>query len=162
MTSLRIHHRTSYRYRQGVSFGPHRLMLRPRESRDLRLIGFEMAVTPAAKVTWAHDVWGNAVASAAFQSMHDTLVVDSVAQIELEAAAWPVFEIAASAIVYPFQYSPDEWTDLGALTVQQYADPDWRLGGWARGIVRGPMTDTLALLKDLLCGNPQCDPVPGP
>ena len=101
MISLRIHHRTTYRYRQPVAFGPHRLMLRPRESRDLRLIGFEMAVTPAAKVTWAHDV-------------------DSVAQIELDAAAWPGFDIAASAIVYPFQYSPDEWTDLGALTVQQY------------------------------------------
>ena len=154
MTSLRIHHRTTYRYRQAVAFGPHRLMLRPRESRDLRLIGFEMAVTPAAKVTWAHDVWGNAVATAAFQSMHDTLVVDSVAQIELDAAAWPVFEIAASAIVYPFQYSPDEWTDLGALTVQQYQDPDWRLGAWVRGIVRGPTTDTLALLKDLCAAVP--------
>ena len=47
MTSLRIHHRTTYRYRHAVAFGPHRLMLRPRESRDLRLIGFEMVVTPA-------------------------------------------------------------------------------------------------------------------
>jgi hypothetical protein len=78
-------------------------MLRPRESRDLRLTGFEMIVTPAARLTWAHDIWGNAVATAAFQSMGDTLAVDSVAQIELDAAAWPVFEIAASAIVYPFQ-----------------------------------------------------------
>ena len=116
MIGLRIHDRTTYRYRQPVAFGPHRMMLRPRESRDLRLIEFELIVTPPAKVTWAHDVWGNAVATAAFQSMHDALVVDSVAQIELDAAAWPVFEIAASAIVYPFQYSPDEWTDLGALT----------------------------------------------
>jgi transglutaminase-like putative cysteine protease len=154
MIGLRIHHRTTYRYRQPVAFGPHRLMLRPRESRDLRLIEFELIVTPPAKVTWAHDVWGNAVATAAFPSMHDTLVVDSVAQIELDAAAWPVFEIAASAIVYPFQYSPDEWTDLGALTVQQYQDPDGRLAAWVRGIVRGPTTDTLALLKDLCAAVP--------
>ncbi len=42
MTSLRIHHRTTYRYRESVAFGPHRLMLRPRESRYLQLIGFEM------------------------------------------------------------------------------------------------------------------------
>ena len=64
MIGLRIHHRTTYRYRQPVAFGPHRLMLRPRESRDLRLIDFELVVTPPAKVTWAHDVWGNAVATA--------------------------------------------------------------------------------------------------
>ena len=106
MTNLRIHHRTTYRYRTAVAFGPHRLMLRPRESRDLRLIEFELVVTPAATVTWAHDVWGNAVATATFQVMHDTMVVDSVAQIELDAAAWPVFDIAASAIVYPFQVLP--------------------------------------------------------
>ena len=154
MIRLKIHHRTKYRYRQPVAFGPHRLMLRPRESRDLRLIEFELIVTPPARVTWAHDVWGNTVATAAFPSMHDTLVVDSVAQIELDAAAWPVFEIAASAIVYPFQYSPDEWTDLGALTVQQYQDPDGRLAAWVRGIVRGPTTDTLALLKDLCAAVP--------
>ena len=33
LITLRIHHRTTYRYRQPVSLGPHRLMLRPRESR---------------------------------------------------------------------------------------------------------------------------------
>jgi hypothetical protein len=109
------------------------MMLRPRESRDLRLIGFEMVVTPTATVTWAHDVWGNAVATAVFQSVHNTLAVDSVAQIELAAAVWPVFDIAASAIVYPFQYSPDEWTDLGALKVMQYQDPDGRRAGSCAG-----------------------------
>ena len=63
MIPLRIHHRTSYRYRQPVSLGPHRLMLRPRESRDLRLISSDVAVTPDALATWAHDVFGNAVAT---------------------------------------------------------------------------------------------------
>jgi transglutaminase-like putative cysteine protease len=154
MARLRIHHRTTYRYREAVTFGPHRLMLRPRESRDLQLIGFEMELTPSPQVTWAQDVWGNAVATATFRSMHDTMVVDSVAQIELGAAAWPIFDIAASAIVYPFQYSQDEWLDLGALTIQQYPDPEGRLGGWARAIVRGPATDTLSLLKDLSAAVP--------
>ena len=43
-------------------------MLRPRESRDLRLISSDVVVTPAAVVTWAHDVFGNAVAMANFQA----------------------------------------------------------------------------------------------
>jgi transglutaminase-like putative cysteine protease len=154
MTSLSIRHRTTYRYGEAVAFGPHRLMLRPRESRDLQLTGFELVVTPTPQVTWAHDVWGNAIATATFQSMHDTMVVESVAQIELGTADWPIFDIAASAIVYPFQYSQDDWMDLGALTVQQYPDTDGRLAGWARAIVRGPTTDTLSLLKDLSAAIP--------
>jgi transglutaminase-like putative cysteine protease len=40
------------------------------------------------------------------------------------------------------------------LTVQQYQDPDGRLAAWARGIVRGPTTDTLSLLKDLCAAIP--------
>ncbi len=92
------------------------------------------------------------MATAAFQAMGDTVAIDSVARIELDAVAWPVFDIAASAIVYPFRYSDNDWTDLGALTMLQYPDPDGRLRDWARGFVRGTTTDTLALLKDLGAG----------
>src|SRR5664279_6067940 len=118
LITLRIHHKTTYRFRQAVSLLPHRLMLRPRENRDLRLISSNLAVTPAAVVTWAQDAFGNAVATATFATMTDILVIDSVAEIQLNAAAWPVFDIAASAISYPFRYSDDEWTDLGALGFQ--------------------------------------------
>jgi len=152
VTSLKVQHRTTYRYHQPVSLGPHRLMLRPRESRDLRLISSELTVTPAAQVTWAHDVFGNSVATATFQWATDSLVINSLAELELHGSAWPVFDIAASAIVYPFRYSDDEWADLGASTVQQYADPAGQLKAWARAFVRGERTDTLALLKDLCAG----------
>src|SRR6202041_3240290 len=76
----------------------------------------------------------------------------SVSELQLDAAAWPIFRLAAPAIVYPFRYSDDEWTDLGALTRQQYPDPTGRLRDWARAFVRGPSTDTLSLLKDLSAG----------
>jgi len=154
LITLKIHHRTTYRYRQPVNLGPHRLMLRPRESRDLRLISSDVVVTPAAVVTWAHDVFGNAVAMANFQAMADNLVIDSIAEVQLNAAAWPVFDIAATAISYPFRYSDDEWIDLGALANQQYSDPAGQLSGWARAFVRSNPTDTLALLKDLSAGVP--------
>jgi transglutaminase-like putative cysteine protease len=152
LITLKIHHKTTYRYRQPVSLGPHRLMLRPRESRDLRLISSDVAVTPDAVVTWAHDVFGNAVATASFQTLTDTLVIDSVTELQHNATAWPVFDVAASSVFYPFRYSEDDWIDLGALTVQQYPDPAGRLRDWARAFVRGNPTDTLALLKDLSSG----------
>ena len=87
-----------------------------------------------------------------FQGVTDSLVIDSVVELQLYGSAWPVFDIAASAIVYPFRYSDDEWTDLGALTIQQYPDPAGRLAKWARAFVGGDRTDTLALLKDLSVG----------
>jgi len=152
LIALRIRHRTTYSYRRPVRLGPHRLMLRPRESRDLRLISSEISVDPTGVLTWAHDVFGNAVATVIFSAMTDVLTIDATTELELYASAWPVFDIAASAIVYPFRYSDDEWTDLGATTVQQYFDPDGRLRQWARDFVRGDRTDTLALLKDLSAG----------
>lgn len=106
-------------------------------------------MTPAAKMTWAQDVFGNVVASASFQTMTDTLVIESVADLELDTIAWPVFDIAASAISYPFRYSDSDWVDLGALAIQQYADPTGRLQKWTQAFVRSNPTDTLSLLKDL-------------
>lgn len=135
-----------------MSLGAHRLLLRPRESRDLRLISSELSVSPTATLTWAHDVFGNTAATATFHSASESLDIASVTEIQLDSAAWPVFDIAASAITYPFRYSDDEWTDLGSLAIQQYADPNGQLQRWARAFVRGDRTDTLALLKDLSTG----------
>ena len=160
MISLKIHRKTTYRFTKPMALGPHRLMLRPHENRDLRVISSHVTVTPEAVVTWAHDVFGNAVATATFQTMTDNLVIDSVTELPLDAAAWPVFSIAASAIVYPFRYSDDEWTDLGALTRQQYPDPMGRLRDWARAFVRGQSTDTLSLLKDLSGSAARQSPLP--
>ena len=152
MVTLTIHHKTTYRFHRPVSLWPHRLMLRPRESRDLRLVSSAVTMTPAATVTWAQDVFGNAVATASFHAMCDQFVVDSVAELQLRATAWPVFDIAASAISYPFRYSDGDWTDLGALAMPQYQDPAGRLRAWARAFVRSTPTDTLSLLKDLSIG----------
>ena len=50
MIALTIRHRTTYLYRQPVKLGPHRLMLRPRESRELRLVSHAVTVTPEARL----------------------------------------------------------------------------------------------------------------
>jgi len=152
LTTLTVHHRTTYRYRVPVVFGPHRLMLRPRESRTLRLHAHDLAISPAATLTWAHDVAGNTVATATFAGPADTLVIDSVAELMLDVEEWPVFDIAASASTYPFLLSEDELTDLGALRLQAYLDSAGLLREWAQGFVAGWGTDTLSLLKDISNG----------
>lgn len=152
LTKLKINHRTTYRYGEPVRLLPHRLMLRPRESHELRLLAMTLTVTPPALVTWASDVSGNTVATATFETMVDTLTIDSAVELELDATPWPVFDIAASAISYPFRYSDDEWTDLGALGTPQSPDPYGRVGAWARAFIYSNPTDTLSLLKDINAG----------
>ncbi len=152
LTKIEIHHRTAYRYGQPLEFGPHKLILRPRESRNLRLLTHDLKLTPTAVVTWAHDVFGNAVATATFQEPSEILVIESFAELTLDVDQWPVFDIAASAASYPFPLTDDEMVDLGALRLQGYLDSDGHLREWARGFVSAGQTDTLTLLKDLCAG----------
>ena len=49
MISLKIRHKTTYRFNKPVALGPHRLMLRPRENRDLRLISSHVTTASGRK-----------------------------------------------------------------------------------------------------------------
>ncbi|MGY6548372.1 MAG: transglutaminase family protein [Roseinatronobacter sp.] len=152
MPALNITHRTEYRYATQISPGPHRLMLRPRETRELRLSSFDLHIHPVPTVTWAHDVAGNSVATASFSGVTDVLTIESRMTIDLDAPAWPVFDIAAAAQHYPFRYADEDQIDLGALGSPQYVDVAGRLLAWVEGFVMQQPTDTLALLKDVANG----------
>ncbi|WP_435171590.1 transglutaminase family protein [Falsirhodobacter sp. 1013] len=152
MPKLSIVHRTTYQYRTYVQLLPHRLMLRPRESRDLKLLSHQVTFSPEAEVTWSTDVFGNDIATARFVENADLLTIESTAQVELGAPAWPVFKIDASALSYPFLYADEDWRDLGALTDQHYPDDSAKVVQWARSFIAAAPTDTLSLLKDLNLG----------
>ena len=149
MTHLSITHRTRYRFHNPVDLAPHRMMLRPRETPDLKLLSFRLDIRPEAVIDWSHDVAGNVVASASFHARAQELEIISQARVDLRAPVWPVFPISASATSYPFAYAPDESADLGALLLPQYEDHAQRLHGWVEAIVATQPTDTLALLKDI-------------
>ena len=149
LTSFTIRHLTTYRYQRPVSLGLHRLQVRPRESRDIQINGFDIVISPAATINWVNDVFGNAIACATFSAPTDTLKIESRVTLEHKAVPWPVFAIAACALSFPFLYSQDEKTDLAALLVPQFADPQRKLLAWVQGFVRGASTDTLSLLKDI-------------
>ena len=152
MPQVRIAHTTTYRYGAAVALGPHRLMLRPRETRELRLVAYELDISPDADIVWSHDVAGNAIATATFRSVSAALEIRSRATVDLTAPVWPVFGISASAASYPFLYSAEDRTDLGALAIPQYADGAGRLADWAERVVIARPTDTLSLLKDVANG----------
>jgi transglutaminase-like putative cysteine protease len=149
VTVLNVRHTTVYRYSRPVALGDHRLMLRPRDSHDLRLIKTNLTFSPPASVRWMHDVFGNSVAIASFSEPSAELKIESSLLLETYAAERPPFQIAAEARSYPFVYSADDRIDLGRMLERQYPDSRDRLAQWARGFVRSNPTDTSALLADL-------------
>lgn len=149
MTLLNVRHTTVYRYSRPVRLGEHRLMLRPRDSHDLRLIETHLSISPKAAVRWHYDVFGNSIAIASFTDPAAELRIESRLALETYAVERPAFKISSAAVSYPFIYSADDRIDLGRLQERQYADPHDQLGSWARGFVRSNPTDTGALLADL-------------
>ena len=67
MPILSVRHVTTYRYNQPVAFGEHRMMLRPRDDDDQKVIAAELEITPTPKqLAWTRDSLGNHVATAHF------------------------------------------------------------------------------------------------
>ncbi len=152
MITLEISHVTRYRYRRKVRLNPHRFLLRPRESRSLRVVSHDLSCTPDASVDWSQDVFGNSVAVASFRDPTEELVIDSRLTLAHGEPDWPVFPISASAASFPFNYSEDDRADLGLLATPCSPDPERALATWAKGFVASNPTDTISLLKDMNAG----------
>jgi len=144
---LTVLHRTTYRYRRPVGFGEHRLMFRPRDSHDLRLLDTSLLIRPAATVRWLHDVFGNSVAIARFTSQAEELVLESSFRVQHYPIEAQEIELEPYAQRYPFSYPTEELPDLARCNERHYPDPDRRVDSWARELLdsRGE-ADTLDLL----------------
>jgi hypothetical protein len=83
-----IRHVTTYRYRQPVAFGEHRMMLRPRDSHDQRVIEAGVEISPAPEsLRFVQDSFGNHVGIARFSGRAQELRLASVVCVEQAPAA---------------------------------------------------------------------------
>ena len=135
MTTLHVRHRTVYRYARPVTFGEHRLMCRPHDSHDLRLLETSLTITPAAQVRWLHDVFGNSVAIATFSQMASELVFDSSFRAEHYPAKSHEQVLESYARKLPFSYAAEEVPDIGRAMERHYPDPQHRVDRWADALV---------------------------
>jgi transglutaminase-like putative cysteine protease len=86
MPRLSLVHRTTYRYRNPVALGEHRVMARPMEGFDQRLLSSTLHISPnPTELRTIHDLSGAAVTAARFEGRADQL--DIVLEAELEV--WP-------------------------------------------------------------------------
>jgi transglutaminase-like putative cysteine protease len=132
-----------------VTFGRHRLMLRPRDSHDLRLVEASLTLSPPGKVRWLHDVFGNSVALVDFEKAADELSIVSTLVIERYAREKLDFPIAPEAESYPFMHSADDRSDLGRLRERHYPDPQGQVEEWARQFIIETPANTFNLLATM-------------
>jgi len=132
MPLLTIHHKTEYRYAHPVAFGEHDIMLRPRDSHDLRVLSSDLEIEPRpASLRWIHDVFGNSVAIATFDERSDRLSFVSTAKVEHNPAEEFALTPDDPAYFYPFLHDDDEFPDLVQFITPQYGDPNGELSAWA-------------------------------
>jgi len=136
MPLLTIHHKTEYRYARPVAFGEHRIMLRPRDGHDLRVLESRLDIVPAPmRLRWIHDVFGNSVAIADFDERAQTLAFTSSATVDHHPAEEFALTPDDKAYFYPFVYDDEEFPDLVQFITPQYSDPDGELSAWARNFL---------------------------
>ena len=83
MPSLTIRHVTTYRYRQPVAFGEHRMMLRPRDSHDQRVFEARLEISPEPRnLRFVQDAFGNHVEIAQFSGRSKELCFESTVHLE--------------------------------------------------------------------------------
>ena len=136
MPVLKVRHTTTYRYKQPVELGEHRLMFRPRDSWDQRLLDSTLVVTPKpSSVRWVHDVFGNCVTVVQFATPAQELKFVSTISLAHSPVPPINFPIAEHAQTYPFSYDSEEMPDLLRSIERQYPDRDHVLYDWARQFV---------------------------
>ena len=142
-----ITHTTVYRYKRPVSFGEHRVMFRPRDSHDLRVLATDLEVSPEAIVRMIQDPHSNSVALV--QPLSEATELKIVCTFTIEHAHSNNLELplSPSAEFFPFAYTVEERFDLEHYLRPHHDDPDGKLSAWARRFIR---TDGPTGTRDLL------------
>jgi transglutaminase-like putative cysteine protease len=148
MTILCVRHRTEYQYRQPVILGEHRLMSRPRDSHDLRLLDTTLMVAPQPSgLRWMHDVFGNSILVTSFADKSSELVFESTFRAEHYPVPEQTICLEPYAQRLPFNYSAEDSADLARTQERQFPDPEHAIDRWAaRHVDATPERNTLNVL----------------
>ena len=133
MPSLTIRHVTTYRYRQPVAFGEHRMMLRPRDSHDQRVIEASLEISPRpVNLQFVRDAFGNHVGIAHFSERSQELRFESTVNLEHLPLDPVDFGVDEAAGIFPPRYTRDEMRDLVGYFERHTGDPNNDIGQWVR------------------------------
>ncbi len=150
MTRLRIIHTTSYRYTQPVSFGPHRLIVRPREGHDVQIEWLTLTVRPGSEVSWHRDVFGNSVARVRFFEEADCLEIQNDVVVRRGPQPNQHGLLEAFQVRFPVVYSELEAPLIAGYISPVYAEETGGLHAWMLAtFAPQPASDAVALVHQV-------------
>jgi transglutaminase-like putative cysteine protease len=150
MKRIRIIHRTEYCYNHPVTFGPHRVMMRPREGHDLRIVRGRLDIEPEATIRWLRDIYGNSIAILMFKEPSRKLSIEGEVDCELSDDDPIECLIDPNARLFPFQYAPEEQVELVQYRLPSYPYDGPKLQHWLRDLYQpGQVVGTFELLEKL-------------
>jgi transglutaminase-like putative cysteine protease len=149
MPILSIRHVTTYHYNQPVAFGEHRMMLRPRDDEDQKVIQTELEITPRPRqLAWMQDSFGNHVAAAQFDNRACELRFVSSIRLDHAPGEFRATDIKNFARTYPFGYALEDLPGLERFI--RPLSPHSAVDRWSATFFRKDGTaDTYILLEDM-------------
>ncbi len=146
MRRLNISHITEYRFATAVTLLPHRLLLRPRENHNVRIESSILEIAPAHALQWKCDVLDNSVALVSFVEPANRLHIHSSVVIQHYEDNPFDFLLDDYAVIYPFDYTPEEQAGLAPFRQAVYPNDREAVRRWLDGLdLQGPM-QTFTLL----------------
>jgi transglutaminase-like putative cysteine protease len=152
MSILQVRHTTTYNYVRPVRFGEHRLLFRPRDSHEQRLLEAELAISPQpSELHWIHDVFGNCITIVDFAEPAAELRFETRIVLDHSSQMTPRFATEERAKLWPFEYEPDSLPDLAPF--MHVHNPSAELDAFAQKFTRaGRETETGHLLMTMTMG----------
>jgi transglutaminase-like putative cysteine protease len=152
MSRFSIRHETRYDYEHPVRFGPHRLLVRPRDSHAIRLIAADLTLSPPGETRWSLDAMGNCVCQFTPQGEARTLSIVSDLVLARYPAPLDLFPVSDPRSATPVDYAFEDRVLLAPFMAP--ATPDAQgVTIWTRshlGPVGEPAMDFLLRLNHVI------------
>lgn len=106
MLRYKIYHRTYYAFTHSVTLEQHALLLRTRESHELRIESSVLNISPSATLLWHRDIEDNCVAVSRFNVHGTELLIESEVVLQQYNDTNNEFFVSEYARYFTFKLHP--------------------------------------------------------
>lgn len=149
MRHLNISHVTEYLFYTPVTLLPHRLLLRPRESHEVRIESSTLDIFPGHALQWKRDVLDNSVALVSFSEDSDRLRIASNVVIQHYDDNPFDFLVDDYAVNHPFDYDAAESIELAPFLQAVYPSDRKAVRSWIGTEALQQSMETFTLLDEM-------------